>query len=124
MRVLADTHALVWAFAEPAKLSPRAKTAIDGGVVASVATLLELCLKARKRGALLEDPVGWWQDMIRLGEVDTLPIQEQHVVRMASLEPLHKDPFDRILVAQALVESLPLVSRDRTLSEYGVQTIW
>ena len=124
MRALADTHTLVWALTEPDKLGRHARRALDGGVVASVAILWELCIKARRPGALLEDPVSWWKEMVSGMGIPVLGIGEDHVFALASLEAIHKDPFDRIMVAQAMVEKLPLVTRDGHLSQYGIETIW
>jgi PIN domain nuclease of toxin-antitoxin system len=93
-------------------------------VVASVASLWELCIKAGKRNALVNSPVSWWARHITQSGIDTLPIKESHVIALASIAAIHKDPFDRIMVAQAMVEKLPLITRDGHLSQYGIQTIW
>jgi PIN domain nuclease of toxin-antitoxin system len=93
-------------------------------VTASVANLWELCLKAEKPEALLADPLRWWDKYItRLG-VPALSIRAAHVIALGSLPPIHKDPFDRILVAQAKVEKIPLVTKDAHLSKYGISIIW
>ena len=56
--------------------------------------------------------------------IPALPIRANHVVALGSLPEIHKDPFDRILVAQSIVEKLPLVSRDARLAKYGIEIIW
>jgi PIN domain nuclease of toxin-antitoxin system len=125
VRVLADTHALVWAFSSPALLGGRARKVLaEADVIASVATLWELCLKAGKTGALLGDPISWWTRYVADSGISALPIRESHVIALGSLSLVHKDPFDRILAAQSIVENLPLVTKDAHLARYGIQTIW
>lgn len=130
MRVLADTHALVWAVSSPELLSGAALAAFENEeIVASVASLWELCLNCRKKKsgkkkALLADPVRWWRKYVIDQGVFTLPIRTADVIALSSLAEIHKDPFDRILVAQSLSESIPLVTRDEHLALYGIPTIW
>ncbi len=63
-------------------------------------------------------------DQVDLNGFSVLPVQLSHALRVHGLPPHHKDPFDRMLVAQALVEDMPLVSRDRRLADYGVRLVW
>lgn len=125
MRVLADTHTLVWALAEPERLSSKARNAMAGAeVVVSVASLWELILKAGKKDALLANPVRWWEKNVTAQPIRVLSICVSHVSLLEELPPIHRDPFDRILVAQARVERIPIVSKDLTLAAYGVEVIW
>lgn len=124
MKVLTDTHTLVWALSDPDSLSATARTVlIESEVVSSVANLWELLLKLSKKDALLTDPLAWWEKYVA-NSTRTLAIRLPHVVALGHLPDIHKDPFDRILVAQARVEELPLVSKDVHLSAYGIQLIW
>jgi PIN domain nuclease of toxin-antitoxin system len=123
--VLVDTHALVWALSDPVLLSATARQILaESDVAVSVASLWELLLKSGKRDALLQDPLPWWERYVVQSQIRTLPIRISHVMALGRLPELHKDPFDRILVAQATVERLPLVTKDRQLQQYGVPTIW
>lgn len=125
MRVLTDTHTLVWALCKPEELGKEAREALSQfPYTASVANLWELVLKARKPGALLADPIPWWNEYVSRSRIPTLAVRVAHVRALAGLPELHKDPFDRILAAQALTENLVLVSRDRDLSRYGIPVIW
>jgi PIN domain nuclease of toxin-antitoxin system len=123
--VLADTHALVWALSDPALLSASARHVLaESEVAVSVASLWELILKSGKRDALLQDPLPWWERYIVQAGIPTLAIRPSHVMALGRLPELHKDPFDRILVAQAMTERIPLVTKDSQLKQYGVATIW
>ena len=125
MRVLADTHALVWAVSSPELLSSAALAAFENEeIVASVASLWELSLKSGKKNALLANPVPWWRKYVTDKGVFTLPIRTADVIGLSSLAEIHKDPFDRILVAQSLSEGIPLITRDEHLALYGIPTIW
>ena len=125
MRVLADTHALVWAVSSPELLSGAALAAFQNEeIVASVASLWELSLKSGKKNALLADPIRWWRKYVIDQGVFTLPIRTADVIVLSSLAEIHKDPFDRILVAQSLSEGIPLVTRDEHLALYGIPTVW
>jgi len=123
VRVLADTHALVWALSDPALLSAPARHVLaESEVAVSVASLWELVLKSGKKDALLQDPLPWWEKYVVQAGIPTLAIRTSHVMALGRLPELHKDPFDRILVAQPIVERTPLVTKDS--QQYGVATIW
>lgn len=125
MRVLADTHALVWAINSPELLGSAALAAFENDeIVASVASLWELSLKSGKKNALVADPLPWWRKYVTDKGVFTLPIRTTDVIALCSLAEIHKDPFDRILVAQSLSEGIPIVTKDWHLASYGVPTIW
>lgn len=124
-RLLLDTHTLVWALAEPKRLSRRARQALnEGELMLSVASLWELILKGDKPGALLADPLPWWEKYVPLTALPVLGIRQSHVIQLAQLPNYHKDPFDRILLAQAMVESAAIVTKDQSLKPYGVPLIW
>lgn len=125
MRVLTDTHTLVWALSKPELLGTEARQALaTSPYTASAANLWELVLEARKPGALLGDPLPWWNKYVTQPHIPTLAIRIPHIRALAALPDIHKDPFDRILVAQALAEDLAIVSRDSDLARYGIPVIW
>ena len=125
MKILTDTHALVWALTGSESLGAAARTALASSpFTASVANLWELVLKSRKPGALLTDPLPWWDKYVIGPRIPTLPIRLGHIRKLASLPDVHKDPFDRILAAQALAEGLTLASKDGLLVRYGVELVW
>lgn len=125
MKVLTDTHTLVWALAAPAALGAAARAALAGSpFTASVANLWELVLKSRKPGALVADPLPWWEKYVVRPRIPALAIRTAHIRALAVLPDLHKDPFDRLLVAQALAEGLTLATKDATLARYGAPVVW
>lgn len=125
MKVLVDTHTLVWALVEPEMLSASARRAVAAAeVTASVVSLWELILKAGKRDALLANPVRWWEKNVT-GKGIRLPnIGIRHLSLLDEMPAVHRDPFDRIQVAQAMFEKIPIVSKDSVLAEYAIEVIW
>ncbi len=121
MKLLLDTHLLLWAAGEPRRLSKQARRLIDNSeneLLFSAASLWEVAIK---RGLGRED---FKVDarLLRRGLLDNgyseLPIISDHVVATESLPPIHKDPFDRVLVAQATVEGVTLLTIDPLVSQY------
>lgn len=121
MKLLLDTHLLLWAAGEPKRLSKQARTLIDNPdnvLLFSAASLWEVAIK---RGLGRED---FKVDarLLRRGLLDNgygeLPINSAHVVATESLPPIHKDPFDRVLVSQATVEGVTLLTIDPLVSQY------
>ena len=125
MRILTDTHTLVWALSSPAALGTGARKALASSpFTASVANLWELVLKAQRPGALAADPIAWWAKYVTAATIPTLAIRTAHIRALARLPEIHKDPFDRILVAQAMAEGLTIASKDTMLARYGVPVVW
>jgi len=121
MKLLLDTHLLLWAAGEAQRLSKRARTVIDNPdneLLFSAASLWEAAIK---RGLGREDFKADAR-LLRRGLLDNgyreLPIMSDHVVATESLPLIHKDPFDRILVAQATVEGITLLTVDSLVSQY------
>jgi PIN domain nuclease of toxin-antitoxin system len=122
MKLLLDTHLLLWAAGQPKKLPRKARTLIEAPsneLFFSAASLWEIVIK---RGLGRED---FKVDprLLRRGLLDNgygeLPVASEHVVAVESLAAIHKDPFDRILVAQATVEGFALLTVDSTIAKYG-----
>ena len=121
MRLLLDTHILLWTIAESRRLSADARALIgDVGseVTFSVVSLWEVAIKTgRGRGDFHID-VGSLRRQLLDNEYAELAISGAHAVALATLPPLHKDPFDRMLVAQALADGLTLVTTDGAVAKY------
>ncbi len=120
MRLLLDTHTLIWALVDPDRLTDRAREALrDGGneVLVSAASVWEVEIK-RALGKLEapDDLVG----ALTATGFSPLPISLRHAARAGSLVPHHRDPFDRMLIAQAELESLTIVTRDARFAAYQV----
>ncbi len=122
---LLDTSTLLWALGDPERLSTRARRLVDSGEnVVSVASYWEVVIKTQKGLLSIADLPTWWRRATDLTAARVLQIRGSHVTALAALPMLHKDPFDRILIAQAVAEGLGVVTNDGLMSDYPVQTLW
>lgn len=128
MRVLLDTHALVWALAEPDRLSPRAREVIADPatvVFVSLTSAWELSiLQGLDRVRLKVPLVTLFTEGLASLRINLLPIRLQHVAGVATLPQHHRDPFDRLLVSAAVAEKLSVVTGDKLFRRYGVTVVW
>jgi PIN domain nuclease of toxin-antitoxin system len=128
MKLLLDTHVLLWAIDKPNLLSRRVRKALldDANELhASVVSLWEIRLKVEAGKLTLPGGAGFLEENLRKAGVESyLPLGILHVHQLAKLPPIHKDPFDRILLAQALVEGWTLVSKDENLAKYPQRPFW
>lgn len=124
MNLLLDTHAFLWAIDDDPKLSQKAREAIVDGkniVFVSAATAWEITIK--KGIGKLKTPQADYLEELRLHRFTALDITTEHALAVDGLPEHHKDPFDRMLVAQAQVENLTLVTRDPRLMIYPIRVI-
>ena len=127
--LLLDSHAILWALEDDPRLSPRARRAIQRADVLrySTASLWEIAIKTSLQRDDFRLQADWWvvipAELRRMG-VARLDIEPQDCRAVAQLPWIHRDPFDRLLVAQAQRESLHLLSRDGNLADYGVPVVW
>jgi PIN domain nuclease of toxin-antitoxin system len=122
MRLLVDTHLLLWATASSRRLPREARTLLQdpaNEVLWSVASLWEIVIKAALRKADFKVDVARLRPAFAQMGFGELSVSGAHAERLASLPPLHKDPFDRVLVAQCLAEPLVLLTNDAALAAYG-----
>ncbi len=121
MRLLLDTHVLLWASEESDELSSRAKSMIDNpenDLVFSVVSLWEITIKRRgKDHRFRSDPHVLRRELVDRG-YEELAITSEHALAVDSLPPIHKDPFDRMLAAQAISEGITLLTADTILAGY------
>lgn len=118
MRLLLDTHLFLWGLHSPAKLSTEARRQIDESeVFVSVASILEISIKV-SIGKLDADAEEVLEAVAESG-FSLLPISGAHAARIATLPTIHRDPFDRVLIAQAMTEPMILLTNDSVLSQYG-----
>jgi PIN domain nuclease of toxin-antitoxin system len=123
-RFLLDTNIVILALTRPASLSPRARKAITGGPnVVSVVVYWEVVLKVTKGNLFVGHPRAWWGDTLDILAATALPIEPAHIEYVQDLPPIHKDPFDRMLIAQAAVEGCTLVTTDRGILKYKSKSI-
>jgi PIN domain nuclease of toxin-antitoxin system len=130
VRLLLDTHAWLWFYLGDARLSGPARSAIDeqtNDKLVSAASLWELAIKVSLGKYALAET---FDEFIKHSLIDNgfgiLPVEPAHAARLSTLPypTAHKDPFDRMLAAQALVEQIPLLSGDAELDAYGISRIW
>lgn len=128
MRLLIDTHAIFWSLEDPSRVGTTAMTAMADPAndrLLSAATIWELAIKFGQGKIMLSLPYRQWMEKaITDLKLDLLPITVEYAGRQATLPQHHKDPFDRLLIAQALIESIPIVSVDAAFDPYGVTRIW
>lgn len=128
MKILLDTHTFIWWYNEPSRLSPYALALCfdrSNQMLLSAASVWELQIKT---------PLGKLNLALPLGEIieaqqqtnglEVLPVTLTHVLWLSNLPAHHKDPFDRLLIAQANVESASLITNDRLLAQYPVHILW
>jgi len=127
MRLLLDTHCLLWARAEPARLSAGARAALldsRSELFVSAVSVWEIVIKhALGRLKMARSPQTLVPEMIAATQAAELPISHAHALRVGRLPRHHTDPFDRMLIAQAQVEGLIIVSADARLSRYDVEIL-
>jgi PIN domain nuclease of toxin-antitoxin system len=113
----------VWAVAEPHRLAPGVRSLIESRQYAvSVASLWELIDKTEKRGAPVKNPGDWWDRYVVQARTPVLPIRARHMLQLERIPWHHRDPYDRILIAQSLVEGMPLVTADAEIRRYEINT--
>ena len=128
MKLLLDTHTFIWWANEPEKLSEKAVAACQDNsntLMLSVVSAWEMQIKMQLGKLKINRPI---EELIKTQQqangLQVLPIELAHVFSLSNLPSHHKDPFDRLLIAQAKVEGATLVSVDPVFSSYGVQVLW
>lgn len=128
MRLLLDTHAALWWIGDDKRLLPSARRAIakaDTVRFLSAASAWELSIKSSLDKLRLPLPAGrFLEEQLPLNRIELLAITFADLTRVESLPFHHRDPFDRLLAAQALERDLAIVSTDRVFEEYGVRRVW
>jgi PIN domain nuclease of toxin-antitoxin system len=125
---LIDTHTLLWSVEEPSKVSAAAMAAMQDPAndrLLGAATIWELAIKVSQRKiALSMSYRQWMETAITDLKLNILPVTVEYADRQATLPPHHKDPFGRLMIAQALVEGIPIASVDVAFDPYGITRIW
>jgi PIN domain nuclease of toxin-antitoxin system len=128
VKALLDTHSLLWFALDDPRLSGPARKCISDGdndLFVSPATFWEIAIKIRLgKYAINEDFTGFFSRQMLQNSFTLLPIALEHAAIIATLPLHHRDPFDRLLIAQAMSERIPIVSADQILDLYSVPRIW
>ena len=121
MKLLLDTHLLLWAMILPRRLSVEVAALIEDSeneIIFSVASIWEAAIKySRGRADFQFEPIRFRRQLFD-SDFKELPVLGEHAVAVASVPPIHKDPFDRILIAQAMVEGITLLTSDVVVARY------
>jgi len=124
-RLLLDTHALIWALSGPRRLPDRVAKAVrdpENDVYVSAVGTWEIAIKSAL--GKIDADVAAVADGARAADFEELPVTVAHTVRLRTLPAHHRDPFDRLIVAQALVEQLTIVTHDPLIARYPVPVLW
>ena len=128
MKFLLDTHALIWWDSEPQRLSQKILNICQDTknvLLVSVASLWEMQIKLQLGKLKLNKPLAELvSGQMEINKIDILDVKLQHVLALGKLPSLHKDPFDRLLIAQADIEQAILVTKDQIFREYEVKVVW
>ena len=125
--LLLDTCTFVWLTSAPGHLSERAAEVLDAEseILLSYASIWEICLKWQSQKLELPTtPREWVSEQVRRWYLQRAPIEPEHLYRTVELPEHHKDPFDRLLIAQALTRGVRIVTPDPAIREYPVAVVW
>ena len=126
MRLLIDTHVLIWFLEGNKSLSKPHRQIISDSqndVLVSIASLWEIAVKISLGKLTLAKPLADVIKQIAVENIEVLPVLPKHTLQVSTLPFHHRDPFDRIIVAQSQVENLPIVTNDIEFSHYGIKLL-
>lgn len=128
MRVLLDTHTFLWWITDDPRLSRKVRGIIGNGknqIFLSAASGWEIAIKAKLGRLQVPDELERFiPEQLALNAIEILPVQMSHALHVYALPDHHHDPFDRLLIAQAQLESLPILTTDPQIVRYSVKVIW
>jgi PIN domain nuclease of toxin-antitoxin system len=128
MRLLLDTHAFLWWITDDPRLSEKAREIMGDGksqLFLSAASGWEIAIKAKLGKLKVSDNLEHFiPEQVALNAIENLPIVLSHVLHVYTLPDYHRDPFDRLLISQAQLEGLPILTVDSQISQYPVEVLW
>ncbi len=127
MDLLLDTHTLIWFLNGDETLSDKAKSAIEdpeNSKIVSIASIWEIAIKISLGKFKFPKGFKHFLDMVEDNGFEILPITFEHAIELSTLEFLHRDPFDRLMVSQCIADKLIIVSKDDNIKRYKIKTIW
>ncbi len=127
MNILLDTHALLWFYSGDTQLSSTSQNLIkdtSNNCYVSIASIWEITIKYNIGKLELENSLTDLFEFIKRNQISVIPIEFDHLLKLSSLPLIHRDPFDRIIIAQGISEKLTVISKDRFFSDYDLPIIW
>lgn len=128
MRYLLDTHTLLWIVNDDPQLSNKAKNIFlnnENDIFASMASVWEMAIKISLKKLEIPGTLSdFVKEHIRGNKIDILSIELNHLYQLENLTYFHRDPFDRLIICQAIVENIPILSNDKAFDDYPIQRIW
>jgi PIN domain nuclease of toxin-antitoxin system len=128
MKLLLDTHTFLWFVDGNTNISSNALTLIENSsndLYLSIASIWEIAIKVSIGKLRIAQPLEVFiPNQLSQNSISALSISVEHATHVASMEHHHRDPFDRMLVAQATVEQMPVISKDAALDAYGITRLW
>lgn len=127
MTLLLDTHAFLFAISAPERLSPAVRSALEDPSITrwvSAVSLWEIAVRIQIGKLALPSEPEFYHEHLRRMHASVLPVEARHTFELMRLPLLHRDPFDRLLIAQARTDGLLFVTRDSALSQYPVSILW
>ena len=126
MCALVDTQSFIWFFENDSRLPSSVKIWMEKSdrLVISIASFWEITIKASLGKLIVKKSIAGIIDNALFNGFEILPIEREHLITLSTLDFFHRDPFDRIIIAQAIAENMPLVSSDEVFLQYPVNRIW
>ncbi|MCA1760493.1 MAG: type II toxin-antitoxin system VapC family toxin [Bacteroidales bacterium] len=127
MRLMLDTHTLIWFLNGDPKLSQKARHTIenpDNLKIVSIASIWEIAIKLSLNKFKFSKGFKSFLELIDNNGFTVLPITFEHALTVSKLEFIHRDPFDRLLISQCITDNLKIVSKDENIAKYDIETLW
>lgn len=127
MNLLLDTHSLIWFLNGDEKLSDKAKTAIENPAntkIVSIVSVWEISIKISLGKFKFPKGFKHFLNLVEDNGFEILPITFEHAIELSTMELLHRDPFDRLLIAQCIADNLTIATKDENIKRYNITTIW
>ena len=127
MDLLLDTHALIWFLNGDKKLSIKVRQEIESpenSKIVSIGSIWEIAIKMSLDKFRFPKGFKYFFSMVEKNGFELLPITFEHTIVLSTLEFIHRDPFDRLLISQCIADKLTIVTKDENIKRYDIQTIW
>ncbi|MCL2773109.1 MAG: type II toxin-antitoxin system VapC family toxin [Oscillospiraceae bacterium] len=128
MKYLLDTHILIWHFGGSDKLSNKIKDDIlfnsKNEIFISIVSLWEVAIKMNIGKYDFDGGFAAFRRLVKENECEVLPIKDEHMERLFALPLIHRDPFDRLIIATSIIEEMPLITADENIQKYNVNWVW